>query len=79
MDELNRRYISGTMEFIRKHRPDLYRKTDDAEDELNEVWKAGLQGKSTTQGFREVLGRWYLLNLRGIHIYSEATARQGKS
>lgn len=78
VDELNRRYIEGTIDYIRKHHPDLYRKTNDAEDRLNEVWKAGLQGKAGIEKFRKTLKAWYLLHLQGIEIYSKEQARQGK-
>lgn len=78
VDELNRRYIEGTIDYIRKHHPDLYQKTNDAEDRLNEVWKAGLQGKAGIEEFRETLKRWYLLHLQGIEIYAKEQARQGK-
>jgi hypothetical protein len=55
VDELNRRYIEGTIDYIRKRHPDLYQKTNDAEDRLNEVWKAGLQGKAGIKKFRQTL------------------------
>lgn len=78
VDELNRQYIEGTIDHIRKYHPELYRKTNDAEDILNEVWKAGLQGKAGIEEFRETLKRWYLLHLQGIEIYAKEQARQGK-
>lgn len=78
VDELNRRYIEGTLDFIRKRHPDLYQKTNEAEDRLNEVWKAGLQGKAGIEAFRETLKDWYHLHLQGIEIYSKEQARQGK-
>jgi hypothetical protein len=37
MDELKRRHIEGTIDYIEKHHPDLYKKTNEAEDGLNEV------------------------------------------
>ena len=75
MDEINRRYIAGTISYIRKRQPDLYQKAKDAEKRLNEVWKAGLEGMASIDSFREVLEEWYSLQLRGIEIYSE---EQGK-
>lgn len=70
-DEINRRYIEGTISYVRKYQPDLYQKTKKAENKLNEVWKAGLEGKASVDEFREVLKEWYSLQLRGIEIYSE--------
>ena len=74
-DEINRRYIEGTISYVRKYQPDLYQKTKKAESKLNEVWKAGLEGKASIEQFREVLKQWYVLQLRGIEIYSK---EQGK-
>ncbi len=78
VDELNRRYIEGTIDYIRKHHPDLYQKTNQAEDRLNEVWKAGLQGKAGIEEFRKTLKEWYLLHLQGIEIYCKEQGKQGK-
>jgi len=75
VDELNRRYIEGTIDYIRKHHPDLYQKTNEAEDRLNEIWKAGLQGKAGIGEFRKTLKEWYLLHLQGIEIYSKEQTR----
>lgn len=78
VDELNRRYIEGTIDYIRKQHPDLYQETNETEDRLNEVWKAGIQGKAGIEEFRKTLKEWYLLHLRGIEIYSKEQGRQGK-
>jgi len=78
VDELNRRYIEGTIDYIRKHHPELYQKTNEAEDRLNEVWKAGLQGKAGIEEFRRTLKEWYLLHLQGIEIYCKEQGKQGK-
>ncbi|HUU29586.1 MAG TPA: hypothetical protein VM123_17425 [archaeon] len=75
-DELNRRYIEGTLDYIRKNHPNLCQKTNEAEDRLNEVWKAGLQAKAGIEEFREVLNQWYVLNLRGIKTYSKEQGKQ---
>ena len=45
---------------------------------LNEVWKAGLQGKAGIEEFRRTLKEWYLLHLQGIEIYCKEQGRQGK-
>jgi len=78
VDELNRWYIKGTIDYIRKRHPDLYQKMNDAEDRLNEVWKAGLQGKAGIEEFRKTLKEWYLLHLQAIEIYCKERGRQGK-
>jgi len=78
VDELNRRYIEGTIDYIRKRHPDLYQKTNEIEDRLNEVWKAGFQGKAGIEKFRNILKEWYFLNLKTIEIYSKEQGKQGK-
>ena len=70
VDEINTRYIDGTIDYIRKCHPDLYEKTNEAEDRLNEVWKAGLEGKAGIEEFREVLEQWFRLHLQSIETYS---------
>jgi len=55
VDELNRRYIEGTIDYIRKHHPDLYQTTNEVESRLNEVRKAGLQGEAGIEKFRKTL------------------------
>jgi len=71
VDELNRKYIGGTINHIRKHHPELYQKTKEVENKLNGVWKAGLKGNATLENFRDVLKEWYLLYTRGIEIYKK--------
>lgn len=68
--EINRRYVEEAIDDCTcdEHR-ELYEKTNGAEDRLNEVWKAGLEGKATLQEFREALKEWYQLNVKGIEIY----------
>lgn len=78
VDELNRRYIEGTIAYVRKRHPDLYQKTNEAEDRLNEGWKAGLQGRVGIEEFRKILKEWYLLHLQGIEIYSKEQGKHGK-
>jgi len=78
VDDLNRRYIKGTIDYVRKRHPDLYQKTNEAEDRLNEGWKAGLQGKIGIEEFRKILKEWYLLHLQGIEIYSKEQGKQRK-
>ena len=71
VDELNGRYIEGTIHYIRKHHPRLHQETKETEDRLNETWKAGLAGNAGIEEFRKILKRWYLLQLQGIEICSK--------
>lgn len=70
LDELNTRYIEGTIDYIRKHELELYNKINELEDRLNEVWLKGLQGKAELNEFEEVLKKWRLCHLKGIELYS---------
>jgi hypothetical protein len=66
---ISRRYRAGNIEYIREHHRSLYEQTDQAEDQLNEVWKAGLKGEATLEEFRGTLIKWYSLHIKGIEIY----------
>ncbi len=72
---ISRRYRAGTIEYIREHHRGLYERTDQAEDRLNEVWKAGLKGEATLEEFRGTLIKWYSLHIKGIEICKDITRR----
>jgi len=72
---ISRRYRAGTIEYIREHHRSLYEQTGQAEDQLNEVWKAGLKGEATLEEFRGILIKWYSLHTEGIEIYEDLTRR----
>ena len=73
LDVISRRYIAGTIKYIREHHRSLYEQTDQAEDQLNEVWKAGLKGEATLKEFRGILIKWYSLHIKGIEICKDLT------
>ena len=70
-DEVNRQYIRGTIDYLKKYHPDLNQKIKKMEDRLNDVWIAGIKGNSTLEEFRKVLREWYLLHIKGIEIYKK--------
>lgn len=70
-DELNIKYIGGTINHIRKHHSGLYKKIKSVEDELNKVWKTGLEGNVNHERFKEILEEWQSLYIKGIEIYKE--------
>ena len=78
VDELNLRYIevSFDSDYILKRHPDLYWRTEGAEDRLNEVWKAGLEGKATVEEFREALKKWYRLHIEQLAVYKREVSRR---
>ena len=71
VDELNRKYLSGTIDFIRKFHSDIYQKINVAEEQLNNVWRECLKQKAGIEEFRDVVHKWYLFNLRAIQLYSQ--------
>jgi len=71
VDEISKRYEEGTLEYIRENSRSLYDDIDQAEDRLNEVWKAGLNGSTSLEEFRGILKRWYLLHIKAIETYKE--------
>jgi len=75
LDGISRRYRAGTIEYIREHHGSLYEQTDQVEDKLNEIWKAGLEGEVTLEEFRRALTKWYSLHIKGIEIYEDLTRR----
>jgi hypothetical protein len=50
-DEIKRQYIDGTIEYIERHHPDLYRKISGTEEKIDEIWIAGLRGKRLWRSF----------------------------
>lgn len=67
--ELNKHYIEGTLDHIRKRHPDLYQKINEVEARIDEIWESGLKGNTTLEEFKEVLEEWYSLYIKGIEIY----------
>ena len=70
-DALNSKYIGGTINHIRKHHPSLYGKIKGVEDELNKIWKAGLEGDVNHERFRDILDKWQSLYIKSIEIYQQ--------
>jgi hypothetical protein len=77
--DLGERYVAGTSDYIRVHDPDLYRRTEDADRRMNEVWAEGRQGRTAIEEFQRVLAEWHSLHLRQIESYARAqAAKQSK-
>lgn len=69
--EIDKRYVPGTIAYVSRNYPDLERKIDESESEVNRIWFAVEQGKATVQELRIAIASWYRLNLRAIKIYLE--------
>ena len=78
--EIAERYVRGTSEYVRKHHPDLYRRTEDAHKRLDEVWRAGRMGSGGLCEFRAALREWQRLHFDQIETYiREVQARKDDS
>lgn len=77
-DELNRRYIEGTIPYITEHDPDLYQKINKALEKIDEILKEGPEGKAGIEEFQNALKQWYFLLLQGIELYSKEQGKQRK-
>lgn len=76
VDALNTRYIAGTIEYIRKHHPELHKRITVLENRLNDLWK--LESEAALEQFHKLLREWYLLHLQGIKLYSRERGKGGK-
>lgn len=65
---INKKYQEGTMEHIRLHHPEIFKEIGEAEAAVDTAWQRGLAGKATLQEFREVLLKYYKLNLKAIDL-----------
>lgn len=73
-DEIEKRYIDGTLEYIETSDNDLYNEINNAINEVDKVWIAGRTGNATIEEFRKILKKWHLLNLQAIDIYKSIKA-----
>jgi hypothetical protein len=75
--QLNQRHIDGTLPYIEEHHPALCERMAEAEEQLEEVWKAGLAGKATMQQYRKALSEWFRLQLRAIEVHTRGHKEAG--
>ncbi len=69
MHKINDHYLKGTIMFIEKNYPDLDRRIDEVDKQINEIWKSCLQGKASLNDFEEALNTYQNLYLEGISLY----------
>ena len=65
---ISKKYQEGTMEHVKLHHPDLFKEIGEAEAAVDTLWRQGLAGKTTLAEFREVLLKYYKLNLKAIDL-----------
>jgi len=70
VDEINKIMPNGTIPYIRKNHPDLYKETNNVEQRLNHVWKNGLQGRASLEEFRAVLEEWFALYMKAAELFT---------
>lgn len=62
-------YLDGTDEWIEENAPELSQQLKEAEDELNEVWRKNIDGKSSVCDFKQALKRYFEANMKAIEGY----------
>jgi len=63
---LNEAGFDTDLNKLKKDNPQLSYDIDQADDRLNEVWKAGLKGEATIEEFKKALYEWYSLMQKAI-------------
>jgi hypothetical protein len=73
LSEISARYSPGALRYGERRFPQLKREIKEIEGTLNQMWRSGQRDKSekdrlkkNLREFRDVLKRWYYLNLRVI-------------
>jgi hypothetical protein len=62
-------YVEGTLKWVEENDPELARELREAEDELNRVWRANIDGKSSILEFKQALKRYFGANLKANERY----------
>ena len=66
LEEVNRQYQPGTIQYIKATHPELWKRIVDAEDKMSEAWLRGIADE-----FQNSLEEWRDLNLKGIEIFRD--------
>lgn len=69
-EEVNTKYIYGTIPYARENHPDLWRQIIEAEDRISDAWLAGVE-----EGLKKNLDEWVDLNLKAIRIFEGRKAQ----
>lgn len=59
VNKIEEAYWDGTDEWIEGNDPKLGRELKEAEDQLNEVWRRNIDGKSSISEFKQALKRYF--------------------
>ncbi|GAX60550.1 methyl-accepting chemotaxis protein [Candidatus Scalindua japonica] len=69
VSKVNKSYIEGTIQYIGEHHPGLDDKINNADDRINNVWKACNEGAASIECFNEALASYESLYLQAINLY----------
>ncbi len=80
VEKIEEVYLDGTDEWIEENDPDLTRELKESEDELNEVWRRNIDGKSFVFEFKQALKRYFEANMKANerykrHLLSEKSSK----
>lgn len=64
LEEINREYLPGTIDYVKTIDPELWGRILSAEDKLAEAWLSG-----GAEEFHRVLDEWRNLNRQAIAVY----------
>ena len=64
LEEINREYLPGTIDYVKTTDPELWGRILSAEDKLTEAWLSG-----GAEEFHRVLDEWGNLNRQAIEVY----------
>lgn len=69
VNKIEEAYLDGTDEWIEENAPELSQELKAAEDELNEVWRSNIDGKSSIFEFKQALKRYFTANMKANERY----------
>jgi len=80
VEKIEEVYLSGTDEWVEENDPKLSRELKEVEDNLNEIWRKNLDGKSSILEFKQALKRYFEANMKANerykrHLLSEKSSK----
>ncbi len=69
LSEISARYSPGALRYGERRFPSVKKEIEEVEGRLNRIWKSGSGDEEALKEFRDLLKRWYHLNLSIIENY----------
>ena len=69
VDEINKWYVWGTLEYIQQERPALYSRIRHATNRVDEIWEAACSGEPVMKEFKEAVAEWRQLHFEAINSF----------